>query len=730
MSVQSIQSEHPTVFLSIDGMSCAGCVRAVETALHETPGVVHADVNFADQSASITGDADPVALIDAVNKAGYDARIDDDDTGGPDETLELRRNFASAVSKSAVALIAGALLMLDMRTGYLPSLDSPWWYIIGLLTLAIMWLTGNHFYRGAWNAARHGSTSMDTLITLGTGTAWLYSMLVIAAPEIIPEESRHHFFEAALFIIGFVNLGKALENNARGRTSLAIRGLLDLAPKMTVVIRDGEDVVVPVAEVMAGDRIRIRPGENVPVDGLIVAGESSIDESMLTGESVPVDKEVGDSVRAGTLNFQGSLIVEATQVGADTILARMVRLVREAQNSKPRIGHLADNISAVFVPIVIVIALCAAAVWWLMGPEPRLSYSLVTSMSVLIIACPCALGLAIPMSIMVGLGKGASSGLLIKNSDVLQSASSLSVVVLDKTGTLTEGRPQVVKVVPDDEQSMLEIACSLEKLSAHPLAGAVVRYCEARDVRSYPVDNFASTSGGGVSGEVNGELILLGSERFLSSRGVAVETPKDATGSLVYVSRGDALLGYLELFDRAKPEAAELVDRLQELGIRTVMLTGDNQRSAKQVAEEIGIDEVHAGLQPDEKMNLVRQLQTSGEKVGMVGDGINDALALSLADVGFAMGQGTDIAIESSDVTLLKNDVMAIPKAIQLSRRVLANIYQNLVAAFGYNVILIPIAAGVLFPFTGILVNPAFAGLAMAASSVTVVANAYRLRAR
>ncbi len=726
MSVQSAHSKDEVVFLSIAGMSCAGCVRSVETALNETDGVVHADVNFADQSASVTGHADPQDLIAAVENAGYEARIDDE-SDQLDEAEELTRSFVSALLKSSVALVAGAFLMLDMRTGYLPSLDSGFWWVIGIIALSIMWYSGNHFYKGALSAAQHGTTSMDTLIALGTGTAWLYSMLVIAAPDIIPAESRHHFFEAALFIIGFVNLGKALENRARGKTSLAIKGLLNLAPKMTTVIREGEELHLSIDRVLVGDHIRVRPGENIPVDGSVVSGESSIDESMLTGESVPVDKEPGDLVRTGTLNFQGSLIIEATEVGANTVLARMVRLVREAQNSKPGIGHLADDISAVFVPVVMVIAVVSAGVWWFAGPEPRLSYALVTSMSVLIIACPCALGLAIPMSIMVGLGRGASKGLLIKNSEVLQSASALSVIVMDKTGTLTQGKPEVVQVVSDNEQELLRIVASLEKLSEHPLAKAVTRYCEEKKVETTSVNDFLSTTGSGVSGELDGETVLVGSAAFLRANHIDVGEG-EATGSLVYVARSGKTLGYIELFDQPTEDAIKVVSQLKQLGIETIMLTGDNERTARRVADQVGITRVFAQLQPEEKMDVVKQLQARGEKVGMVGDGINDAPALSLADVGFAMGAGTDVAIESSDVTLLKNDVLAVPGAINLSRRVLKNIYQNLVAAFGYNILLIPIAAGILFPWFGVLINPAFAGLAMAASSVTVVANAGRLR--
>ena len=502
MLAENLKTGDSSVFLSIEGMSCAGCVRSVETALIETPGVVNADVNFADQSASVSGQPDLLDLIAAVQKAGYKASIVDD-SNDRDEETDLRASLRAQVFKSALALALGGTLMLAMTVGYLPDLSSNWWLVIGLLTLAIMLLTGGHFFKGALNAALHRSATMDTLITLGTGTAWLYSMIVVVLPDVIPENSRHQFFEAALFIIGFVNLGKALENNAKGKTSLAIRRLLNLAPKMTTLVKDGEETVVSVESIRVGDHLRVKPGEVMPVDGSIVSGQSSVDESMLTGEPIPVDMGPGDVVRTGTLNHQGSLVIEASHVGAETVLARMVRLVREAQNSKPRIGHIADEISAVFVPTVIGIALLTAFIWSAIGPEPKLSYVLVTSMSVLIVACPCALGLAIPMSIMVGLGRGAANGLLIKNSEVLQTATRLTTIVMDKTGTLTEGTPEVTQVTAYQDTlhqgtaRMLEIANSLERLSEHPLAAAVVRYCESENAGFKEVENFISATGGG-----------------------------------------------------------------------------------------------------------------------------------------------------------------------------------------------------------------------------------------
>ena len=721
------QQTSDTTLLTINGMSCAGCVRSVETALATVPGVSLATVNFAGQTAAVTGTATIETLVDAVHGAGYEAKLQEDESLEAQEK-EVSATLKKAIAKSVFALTGGLILMADMRLGYLPSLEATLvWGVLGGLTLALMMFSGGHFFRGAWSALRHGATTMDTLIALGTGTAWTYSMLVILMPELIPVESRHQFFEAALFVIGFVNLGKAFEINARSKASLAIQKLFDLAPKFATLVSQDGDRLVPIEEVMVGNQLKIKPGEYFSVDGQIISGHSSVNEALLTGEAMPVTKQQGDVVSAGTLNIDGSLVIEAVGVGATTKLASIMRLVKEAQNSKPEIAHLVDRITAVFVPVVLVISVVTAALWWLLGPEPRLSFALVTSMSVLIIACPCALGLAIPMSIMVGLGRGAADGLLIKNSEILQVASKLTIVVVDKTGTLTNGAPEIIEMKGLDlrQRSCLH---ALESRSEHPIARAIVEYCERDSLDDVSVEDFRNHVGGGVTGRVDHRMLVIGSAGFLQQQGVSGVPDIDEVGTLVCVALEGEFAGHLLLRDEPRADAAEMVSSLKRAGLRTVMLTGDRRNIAQSVAHDVGIDEVHAELLPEDKLNVIRRFQEDGELVGMVGDGINDAAALTIADVGFAMGMGADVAMESADVTLLSDSLGGIEKAISLSRLVLRNIYQNLVAAFAYNLLLIPVAAGVLYPFTGTLINPAMAGLAMAMSSVTVVFNAGRLR--
>jgi P-type Cu+ transporter len=732
-----------TVFLSISGMSCASCVAAVETALKGAPGVSAASVNFADQSAMVSTTGDAASLIAAVQRSGYAASLQQGLQDSQQQETEHRVALKNAVMRSVLSLGLGILLMANMALDVLPGIDSRvLWGGIALAVLAVMAYSGGHFYRGAATAARHKSMTMDTLIAVGTGAAWGYSMLVILMPQWIPEPSRHLFLEAILFIIGFVNLGKAFEQHARGKTSVAIYKLFDLQPKTALRLQraDGntsqgetlepEPETVPVTDLLPGDEVRLFPGETVPVDGEIIDGTSSVDESMLTGESLPVDKQPGDKLVGGTNNLSGSLVVRVTEVGSNTVLSRMISMVREAQNSKPRIGRIVDRIAGVFVPAVLLTALLTMAAWMLLGPEPRLSYAVITTLSVLIIACPCALGLAIPMSIMVGMGRAATEGMLIKNSESLQQASLLDTVVVDKTGTLTEGKPAVTRVFAADEEGMLAVALSLEQYSEHPLAKSVVAYCLARGSRESNIENFVIAPGGGVSAVMNDEPIAIGNLGYLESLGFSADasfSPVEGS-TVIYVGLNGGVLGGIELFDAARQTAPAAVRHLQALGIRVVMLTGDNQASAERIAGEVGIDEFSAAMQPEDKLNYVRECQQRGERVGMVGDGINDSLALSVADVGFAMGRGTDVALASADVALLGSDIDGVARCMALSRAVIRNIKQNLVAAFSYNIILIPVAAGVLFSAWGILIDPMYAGLAMVLSSVTVVSNAGRLR--
>ncbi len=716
--------------LSIQGMSCASCVATVERALAQTDGTVEAVVNFAEETATVVTSASSAQLIAAIKAVGYNA------TEGvvesiEDKEIQLAALLRRARIQSATALLAGSCLMLGMWLDLLPPLqDQPFWLLTGGLVAAVMIFSGRHFFQGAFKAASHGSTTMDTLIALGTGTAWIYSMLIIMLPDLVPAESRHLFFEAAVFIIGFVGLGKALESQAKGKTSLAVRKLLDLAPKFTLRIEAGIDNRVAVASLEVGDLLRIRPGETIPVDGLVIDGVSSVDESMLSGESIPIDKQPGSQLTAGTLNQYSMLVMRAEQLGGDTVLANIVRLVRRAQNSKPAIGRITDQIAAVFVPVVLLFAIITALGWGFFGPEPALSYAIVTGMSVLIIACPCALGLAIPMSIMVGVGRAASAGLLFRNSDALQAASKLTTIVVDKTGTLTNGKPQVTSMVNFIKgQPLLEIAYSLERLSEHPLAQAVVNYCEEQEAQHQVVTQFSIAPGGGVQGLIDDVAVAVGNYDYMQTQGMTKNLKAlDFAETIIYVGRQDQVLGYFSLFDGLKVDSLAAVEHLQSLGLKVIMLTGDNVATASQVATQLSLDDFVAGVAPDAKLAHIHKLQAAGERVGMVGDGINDALALSAADVGFAMSQGADVAIESADVALLSNSMLGVGRAIKLSRLTLRNIYQNLVGAFAYNILLIPVAAGVLYPVMHQLINPVFAAMAMAASSVTVVLNANRLR--
>lgn len=728
--------EHP-VLLAISGLSCASCVTAVETALTGTKGVVTAAVNYADQTALVTTTGLDEDILGSVVSAGYGAKIlEEENYEAKDELLkqEIRRSFI----RSMGALAFGSVLMAANMMGSLPGLENRlFWEINGFCILFVMWVTGGHFYRSAYKAATHFTTTMDTLITLGTGAAWFYSMIIINFPELVPESARHLFFEAALFIIGFVNLGKTLEANARGKTSAAIKKLVGLKPATALKVIDGRQIQVDIDSISIGDVLRIKPGEAFPVDGLVLEGQSSVDESMLTGEPMLVEKVPNDRVVAGTLNQFGSLMIRAEQVGADTALSRIIQRVREAQNSKPEIGKLTDRISAVFVPVVIMLALVTVFVWWLLGPEPKISYMIVTGMSVLIIACPCALGLATPMSIMVGVGRSAASGILVRNGEALQAASQLTTIVLDKTGTLTVGKPAVVSVevqpspeadTPEvDKKLLLTIACSLEKLSEHPLAGAITAYCEAGQAEPKTVTEFVIAPGGGVSGLLEEVQVACGNYRHMQTLGYE-GNESAASGTVIYVGQDKMILGHLVLNDSLKEDSVQAVAALKAQGLTIVMLTGDSQSSARSIASKLALDQIVAEVKPEDKLQHIRALQSKGEKVGMVGDGINDSLALSVADVGFAMGGGADVAIETADVALLGNSINGVGKAIKLSRATMRNIYQNLFAAFAYNVLLIPIAAGVLYPFTGMLIDPRYAGLAMALSSITVVSNASRLR--
>jgi Cu+-exporting ATPase len=726
--------------LSVTGMSCAGCVKAVEDAISSVEGVEHVSVNFAEHTASYAGAANPAAVVEAVRAAGYDAAemrsIADEKEKENAEIAHFRHLLRKTLVAGAVALP----LFVSGMLGWLPALSSDggqiFWLLTGLVTLAVMIYSGGHFYSGALNSFHHHNANMDTLIALGTGSAWLFSMIVAMFPDFVPSLAQHAYFEASLVIITLVNLGNALEMRARGKTSEAIRRLIGMQPRTARVIRDGKEMDVDISDVGLDETVRVRPGEKIPVDGVIIEGHTTIDESMLSGEPIPVTRTKGEVVIGGTLNKSGSFLFTANRIGSETVLARIIELVREAQNSKPAIGRLVDRISAVFVPVVLIIAIITFLAWFNFGPDPVVAYSLVTMMTVLIIACPCALGLATPISIMAGIGKAAEQGILIRNGEALQRTGKLSLVVFDKTGTITEGQPALTaihaRVLTEDR--LLALSAGLEKHSEHPLAEAIIDAAKTRGVEAESLDHFEAVSGKGVMAlDDDGNTVLLGNERMMSDHGIDLQgfdehARENSAATVIYVAIDDRLEGMLLVEDRIKESSAAAIRALHRLGIKTVMLSGDRKSTAQAVAARVGIDEVIAEVLPEEKDRHIQRLQEQGETVAMVGDGINDAPSLARADVGFAIGSGTDVAMESADITLMGSTISSVPVAVELSRATVRNIWQNLFGAFVYNSIGIPVAAGVLYPLSGLLLNPMVAGAAMAMSSVTVVTNANRLR--
>ena len=694
------------VRLSIAGMSCAGCVSAVEGALQSVPGVMSATVNFADHTALVKGNADPDLLQKAVAAAGYDAAImagiEDPEI---QEALEEQR-YRTLFRKAAVAGAFGIFLMLTEHLNWLPEMNSPagqWlWPQLALITAAIMLYSGFHFYRGAVKALSLGQANMDTLIALGTGAAWLYSCIVIDYSAELPALAKHAYFEAAVVILAFINLGTGLETLARGRTSGAIRKLLGLQPRTARVIRNGQELDVPIEEAGLGETLRVRPGEKIPVDGTVIEGHSAVDESMLTGEAIPVEKTAGSQVVAGSMNQTGSFLFTATRIGRDTALAQIIKSVRDAQSSKPDIARLADRISAVFVPAVVVIALITALLWYAFGPSPALGYAFVTSMTVLVIACPCALGLATPISVMVAVGRAAQSGILIRQGDALQTAGKLTCIILDKTGTVTEGKPVVstVKHSPKfDGDTVLALAASIESGSEHPLAASILTAAKEKGFKLQTVQKFIAVAGHGVSALIGGKQVLFGNRALMESKGINVKKYEEQLSELSSQGQTPMLLavekeiaGIIAVSDPIKKDSAAAIEQLKHLGLKVVMVTGDNPVTAQAIAAQAGIGEVKAQVLPQDKAGIVKSLQAMGERVGMVGDGINDAPALAQADVGMAIGTGTDVAIESADIVLLQGSLLKVPEVIALSKATVANIKQNLFGAFFYNTISIPVS--------------------------------------
>jgi Cu+-exporting ATPase len=733
--------------IPVTGMSCANCALAIERTVKKLPGVVNASVNFASERAHVEYIPSLTSLdemIQAIEKAGYGAIRPDDALEGEDAELQARRaEIKDQTAKFLVGLaftIPLFVLSMGRDFGFFgPWAHAPWvnWLFL-LLATPVQFYTGWDYYSGGFKSLRNRSANMDVLVAMGSSVAYVYSLALLLFPAL----GHHVYFETSAVIITLIKLGKMLEARTKGRAGGAIRKLMNLRPKTAFIEVDGQEKEIPVSQVRVGDRIIVRPGEAFPVDGAVLDGESSVDESMLTGEPIPVDKQAGDSVAAGTINGEGRLRFEARKVGKDTALARIIRLVQDAQGSKAPVQALADRVAAVFVPSVIGIALFTFILWWLIGGE--FVPAMIRLVAVLVIACPCALGLATPTAIMAGTGKGAEKGMLFKNSEALELASKLDTIVLDKTGTITIGKPAVVDVVLidstfTDENEFLIMAASAERGSEHPLGRAIVAEATRRGLSLSEPKFFKALRGLGISATINSHQVLAGKPGWFREMGFDLFSVEQKISSLqnqgktvVVVAAENKITGLIAVADQVKPESKDAIQSLHKQNLKVVMLTGDNSRTAQAIASEVSIDEVVAEVRPEDKSSRIKELQGKGKKVGMVGDGINDAPALAQADVGMAIGTGTDVAIEAGDVILVSGSLRGVPRAIELSRATMRTIRQNLFWAFFYNVVLIPVAAGVLFPFEFLpsylrQLHPILAAFAMAMSSITVVSNSLRL---
>ena len=737
------------ITLPIQGMSCASCVRRIEETLVKVRGVQNASVNFAAEKVAVDYDATLVSLAtikQTIRDAGYEVTEAEPDLGEDRERAareralrRLTRDFAVGAFFTAIVLIGSIPEMYPPLARYAPDiLTVP--LVLLLITAPVQFGSGWRFYAGSYAALRHGTTDMNVLVAMGTTTAWTYSAAMTLFPNFLTGLGFPYqlYYDVATVITTLILLGRLLEARARGKTSEAIRKLMGLQVKTARVIRNQEEMDIPIEDVVVGDRILVRPGERIPVDGIISTGHSAVDESMLTGESVPVDKDVGHEVIGATINKTGTFTLEATKVGRDTVLAQIIQLVEEAQGSKAPIQKLVDRVSAYFVPGVLLTATLSFILWFIFGPQPAFIFALTTFIAVLIIACPCALGLATPTAIMVGTGKGAENGILFKGAESLEASRRLQTIVFDKTGTITKGEPALTDVVVQkgfSEDEVLKLVAAVEARSEHPLGEAIVKGAKKRNLTLPEPDEFEAIPGYGVRARVEGRELFIGNSKLMAERQILIadldknaEELSGAGKTPMFVGIDGVAAGVIAVADTVKETSAKAIKELQRMGVEVVMMTGDNRRTAEAIARTVGINKVLAEVLPEHKAKEVKQLQETGKIVAMVGDGINDAPALAQANVGIAIGTGTDVAMEASDVTLMTGDLRGVVTALQLSKATVGMIWQNLFWAFSYNIILIPVAAGLLYPFHGILLNPALAAAAMALSSISVVLNTLRLR--
>jgi P-type Cu2+ transporter len=726
----------------VTGMSCASCAASVETTLKEEKGVINAAVNYANSSASveyIPGVADVNHFKQSVQSSGYDLMIDDNEEAA-EALIKLKETTYQILRKRTILSLVFSipLVLIGMVFMDIPYAN----YIMWILATPVVLIFGRQFFINAWKQAKHRSANMDTLVALSTGIAYLFSVFNTLYPQFWTSRGvdAHVYFEAAGVIITFILLGKMMEEKAKSNTSSAIKKLIGLQPKTVVKINnDGSEIVVKISEVQVGDHLLIKPGDKIPVDGIVVSGNSFVDESMISGEPVPVEKNLDKNVFAGTINQKGSFIFEAKKVGANTMLAHIIKMVQEAQGSKAPVQKLVDKIAGIFVPVVMIIAILSFVAWIILGGENGVTQGLLAMITVLVIACPCALGLATPTAIMVGVGRGAENGILIKDAESLEQAKNINAIILDKTGTITEGRPQVVDIAWKNDVNIPELSSvlySLEAQSEHPLADSITQYFKLKNIRQIHPENFESITGAGVSAFYDGRQYYAGSYKMMHAKQIFIpeelqnksEKWLNEANTVIWFADDKNALAIVAIADKIKPTSKEAIFTLQQMGIEVYMVTGDNTKTAEAVSKQVGIKNFKAETLPDEKAAFVKELQQQGKKVAMVGDGINDSHALALADVSIAMGKGTDIAMDVAKMTLISSDLNHIPKAIKLSAQTVKVIKQNLFWAFIYNIIGIPIAAGILYPFTGFLLNPMIAGVAMALSSVSVVSNSLRLK--